>query len=51
MWFCYGHCHRSVNEASKTGFFPDGLKCGNVRPIHKKVDSFDKNQWVFYHFY
>ena len=41
----------SVNEASKTTSFPDSLKCANIRPIYKKVDSFDKNQWVFYHFH
>ena len=40
-----------VNEALKTGSFPDSLKCANVRPIYKKVDPFDKNQWVYYHFY
>ena len=33
-----------VNEALKTGSFPDSLKCANVRPIYKKVDPFDKNQ-------
>ena len=33
-----------VNEALKTGSFPDRLKCANVRPIYKKVDPFDKNQ-------
>ena len=31
-----------VNEALKTGSFPDSLKCANVRPIYKKVNSFDK---------
>ena len=25
-----------VNEALKTGSFPDSLKCANVRPIQKK---------------
>ena len=33
-----------VNEALKTGFFPDSLKCGNVRPIYKKVNLFYQNQ-------
>ena len=31
-----------VNEALKTGSFPDSLKCANVRPIYKKDDPFDK---------
>ena len=39
-----------VNEALKTGSFPDRLKYENVRPIYKKVDPFDKNQKVYYHF-
>ena len=29
------------------GSFPDSLKCENVRPVYKKVDPFDKNQWVY----
>ena len=33
----------SENEPLKTGSFPDSLKCGNVRPIYKKMDSFDKS--------
>ena len=40
-----------ANTALKTGSFPDSLKCANLRPIYKKVDPFDKNQWVYYHFY
>ena len=31
-----------VNEALKTGSFPDSLKCANVRTIYKKDDPFDK---------
>ena len=34
-----------VNEALKTGSFPDSLKCANVRPIYKKVDPFDKKNY------
>ena len=34
-------------KALKTGSFPDSLKCANVRPIYKKVDPFDKNQWAY----
>ena len=33
-----------VNEALETRFFPNSLKCVNVRPIYKKVDPFDKNR-------
>ena len=29
-----------VNEALKTGSFPDSLKCANVRPIYKKSGCF-----------
>ena len=39
-----------VNEALKTGSFPNSLKCVNVRSIYKKVDPFIKritDQWVF----
>ena len=36
-----------VNEALKKWSVPDSLKCANVRPIYKKVDPFDKNQWVY----
>ena len=32
-----------VNEALKTGSFRDSLKCANVRPIYKKVNTFHKN--------
>ena len=34
-----------VNEALKTGSFPDSLKCANVRPIYKKEDPFDKKNY------
>ena len=34
-----------VNEALTTGSFPDSLKCANVRPIYKKVNPFDKNNY------
>ena len=34
-----------VNEALKTGPFPNNVKCANVRPIYKKVDSFDKKNY------
>ena len=34
-----------VNEALKTGSFPDSLKCANVRPIHKKDDPSDKKNY------
>ena len=44
FWVC-------VNKALKTGSFPDSLKYANVRPIYKKVDLFDKNKRVYYHFY
>ena len=40
-----------VNEALRTGSFPDSMTCANVRPIYKKVNPFDKSQWVFHHFY
>ena len=40
-----------VNEAFKTGSFPDSLKCANVRSIYKKVDHFEKNQCVYQQFY
>ena len=52
-WVC-------VNEALKAGFFPDSLECANGRPIYKRVDPFDKDNyrpvsilllWVYYHFY
>ena len=35
-----------VNEALKTGSFPDSLKCANVRPTYKKADPFDKNNYT-----
>ena len=44
FWVC-------VNKALKTGSFLDSLKYVNVRPIYKKVDLFDKNKGVYYHFY
>ena len=34
-----------VNEALKTGSFPDSLKCTNVSPIYKKEDPFDKKNY------
>ena len=34
-----------VNEALKTGSFPDSLKFANVRPIYKKDDPFDKKNY------
>ena len=34
-----------VNEALKTGSFPNSLKCANVRPVYKKVDYFDKSNY------
>ena len=34
-----------VNEALKTGSFPDSLKCANVRPIYKKDDPVDKKNY------
>ena len=34
-----------VNESLETGSFPDSLKCANVRPIYKKEDPFDKNNY------
>ena len=34
-----------VNEALKSGSFPDSLKCANARPIYKKVDPFDKKNY------
>ena len=34
-----------VNEALKTGSFPDSRKCANVRPIYKKDNPFDKNYY------
>ena len=27
------------------GFFPDSLKCANVRPIYRKADPFDKKKF------
>ena len=33
----------SENEPLETGPFPDSLKCGNVRPIYKTMDPFDKS--------
>ena len=35
-----------VNEALKTGSFPDSLKCANVRPTYKKADPLDKNNYI-----
>ena len=37
----------------KPGSFPDSLKYANVRPIYKKLESFDKKTFgpVHYHFY
>ena len=40
-----------VNEALKTGSFHHSLKSANVKPVYKKVEPFDKNQGVYYHFY
>ena len=40
-----------ANKALKAGSFPDSLKCANVKPIYKKLNPFDKNQLVYYHFY
>ena len=34
-----------VNEALKVGSFANSLKCGNVRPIYKKVDQFSKKNY------
>ena len=34
-----------VNEALKTGSFPNSLKCVSVRPIYKRVDPFDKKNY------
>ena len=34
-----------VNEALKTGSFPDSLKCANVRPIYKKAYHFDRKNY------
>ena len=34
-----------VNEALKTGTFPNSLKCANVRPIYTKEDPFDKKNY------
>ena len=34
-----------VNEALKTGSFPNSLKCVNVRSIYKKVDPFHKKNY------
>ena len=34
-----------VNEALKTGSFPDSLKCAKVRPIYKKEDPSDKKNY------
>ena len=31
-----------INEVLKSVFFPDSLKCANVRPIYKKDDLFYK---------
>ena len=42
--FVMGTVTVCVNEALKTRFFPNSLKCANVRPIYKKVDPFDKNR-------
>ena len=33
-----------VNEALKTGSFPNCLKCANVRPIYKKEDPLIKKK-------
>ena len=33
------------NETLKTGSFSDSLKCANVRPIYKKEDPFDKENY------
>ena len=35
-----------VNEALKTGYFPDSPKCANVRRIYKKEDPFDKKRII-----
>ena len=34
-----------VNEALKTGSFPNSLKCSNATPIYKEVDLFDKRNY------
>ena len=34
-----------VTEALKVGSFANSLKCGNVRPIYKKVDQFSKKNY------
>ena len=34
-----------VNEALKTGSFPDSLKCANPIRIYKKGGRFDKNNY------
>ena len=34
-----------VNEALKTGSFPDSLECANVRPIYKKDDPYDNKNY------
>ena len=34
-----------VNEALKTGSFPNSLKYANVRSKYKKVDRFHKNNY------
>ena len=33
-----------INEALKTGSFPNSLKCANAGPRYKKGDPSDKNQ-------
>ena len=35
----------SVNEALKTGSFPDSLEFANVRPVYKKEDPFHKSNY------
>ena len=34
-----------VNEALKVGSVANSLKCGNVRPIYKKMDQFSKTNY------
>ena len=36
-----------VNEALRTGSFPDSMTCANVRPIYKKVNPLDKSSEYF----
>ena len=38
IWVC-------VSETLKTGSFPEGIKCANVRPIYKQLNLFDKKNY------